>query len=103
MTPALAMFLLFVVITFRITYGAARRSLGAAACFTASRRSNGSQNGRALAGDYMSAASILGIAGLIALFGYDRFRFSVRWIVANLTVHLAIAEPLRNAGKYTRS
>src|SRR5437868_8837686 len=101
MTPALAMFLLFVVITLGITYWAARRSRGAAAFFTASRRITGWQNGVAVAGDYMSAASFLGIAGLIAFFGYDGFMFSVGWLVAYLTVLLVVAEPLRNAGKYT--
>ncbi len=59
------------------------------------------QNGVAVAGDYMSAASFLGIAGLIAFFGYDGFLFSVGWLVAYLTVLLIVAEPLRNAGKYT--
>jgi len=101
MTPALGMFLLFVVITLAITYWAARRSHGATAFFTASRRITGWQNGVAVAGDYMSAASFLGIAGLIAFFGYDGFMFSVGWLVAYLTVLLVVAEPLRNAGKYT--
>jgi cation/acetate symporter len=71
MTAALGMFLLFVLISLGITYWAARRSQGAAAFFTASRRITGWQNGVAVAGDYMSAASFLGIAGLIAFFGYD--------------------------------
>src|SRR6266850_4517226 len=101
MTPALAMFLLFVLITLAITYWAARKSQSAAAFFTASRRITGWQNGVAVAGDYMSAASFLGIAGLIAFFGYDGFMFSVGWLVAYLTVLLVVAEPLRNAGKYT--
>ena len=101
MTPALAMFLSFVLVTLGITYWAARRSKGAAAFFTASRRITGWQNGIAVAGDYMSAASFLGIAGLIAFFGYDGFMFSVGWLVAYLTVLLVVAEPLRNAGKYT--
>src|SRR5881397_3817189 len=101
MTPALAMFLLFVLITLAITYWAARRSQSAAAFFTASRRITGWQNGVAVAGDYMSAASFLGIAGLIAFFGYDGFMFSVGWLVAYLTVLLVVAEPLRNAGKFT--
>src|SRR5882724_6736702 len=101
MTAALGMFLLFVLITLGITYWAARRSHGAAAFFTASRRITGWQNGVAVAGDYMSAASFLGIAGLIAFFGYDGFMFSVGWLVAYLTVLLVVAEPLRNAGKYT--
>src|SRR5436190_9987323 len=101
MTAALGMFLLFVLVTLAITFWAARRSQGAAAFFTASRRITGWQNGVAVAGDYMSAASFLGIAGLIAFFGYDGFMFSVGWLVAYLTVLLVVAEPLRNAGKYT--
>src|SRR6476469_739441 len=101
MTPALAMFLLFVLIKLGITYWAARKSQSAAAFFTASRRISGWQNGVAVSGDYMSAASFLGIAGLIAFFGYDGFMYSVGWLVAYLTVLLVVAEPLRNAGKYT--
>src|SRR3954462_1808609 len=101
MTAALGMFLLFVLVTLVITYWAARRSQSAAAFFTASRRITGWQNGVAVAGDYMSAASFLGIAGLIAFHGYDGFMFSVGWLVAYLTVLLVVAEPLRNAGKYT--
>lgn len=101
MTPALAMFVGFVAVTLVITYWAARKTQGAAAFFTASRRITGWQNGVAVAGDYMSAASFLGIAGLIAFFGYDGFMFSVGWLVAYLTVLLVVAEPLRNAGKYT--
>src|SRR5436853_6329973 len=101
MTTALAMFLGFVAVTLVITYWAARRSKGAAAFFTASRRITGWQNGMAIAGDYMSAASFLGIAGLIAFYGYDGFMYSVGWLVAYLTVLLLIAEPMRNTGKFT--
>ena len=101
MTAALGMFLGFVLITLGITWWAARRSQSAAAFFTASRRITGWQNGIAVSGDYMSAASFLGIAGLIAFYGYDGFMFSVGWLVAYLTVLLVVAEPLRNAGKYT--
>src|SRR2546423_9143240 len=101
MTAALGMFLLFVLVTLGITYWAARKSQSAAAFFTASRRITGWQNGVAVAGDYMSAASFLGIAGIIAFQGYDGFMYSVGWLVAYLTVLLIVAEPLRNAGKYT--
>src|SRR6266513_5384660 len=97
----LIMFLVFIAITLGITYWASRRSAGASAYFAASRRIKGWQNGIAVAGDYMSAASFLGIAGIIAFFGYDGFLYSVGWLVAYLTVLLVIAEPLRNAGKYT--
>jgi len=101
MNTSLVMFLVFIAITLGITYWASKRSAGASAYFAASRQIKGWQNGVAVAGDYMSAASFLGIAGLIAFFGYDGFMYSVGWLVAYLTVLLVIAEPLRNAGKYT--
>src|SRR5580658_7682302 len=97
----LIMFLVFIAITLGITYWASRRSAGANAYFAASRQIKGWQNGVAVAGDYMSAASFLGIAGIIAFQGYDGFMFSVGWLVAYLTVLLLVAEPLRNASKYT--
>jgi cation/acetate symporter len=101
MNISLVMFLVFIAITLGITYWASRRSAGSAAYFAASRQIKGWQNGIAVAGDYMSAASFLGIAGIIAFQGYDGFLYSVGWLVAYLTVLLVIAEPLRNAGKYT--
>src|ERR1700757_2481483 len=101
MSHALLMFLAFIVITLGITFWASKRSAGSSAYFAAGRQIKGWQNGVAVAGDYMSAASFLGIAGLIAFQGYDGFMFSVGWLVAYLTVLLVIAEPLRNAGKYT--
>jgi len=101
MNIPLTMFLVFIAITLGITYWASKRSAGASAYFAASRQIKGWQNGIAVAGDYMSAASFLGIAGIIAFQGYDGFLFSVGWLVAYLTVLLVIAEPLRNAGKYT--
>src|SRR6478672_5207520 len=101
MSTPLIMFLVFIVITLGITYWASRRTTGAGAFFAANRKITGWQNGIAVAGDYMSAASFLGIAGLIAFFGYDGFMYSVGWLVAYLTVLLIVAEPLRNAGKYT--
>jgi cation/acetate symporter len=101
MSTPLIMFLVFIAITLGITYWAARRSSGTTAFFAANRQITGWQNGVAVAGDYMSAASFLGIAGLIAFNGYDGFMYSVGWLVAYLTVLLIVAEPLRNAGKYT--
>src|SRR6516165_1551691 len=101
MSTSLIMFLVFIAVTLGITYWASRRSAGPAAYFAASRQIKGWQNGVAVAGDYMSAASFLGIAGIIAFYGYDGFMYSVGWLVAYLTVLLVIAEPLRNAGKYT--
>jgi len=95
------MFLVFIAVTLCITWWAARRSSGSSAYFAAGRSLTAWQNGVAVAGDYMSAASFLGIAGIIAFQGYDGFMYSVGWLVAYLTVLLVVAEPLRNAGKYT--
>ena len=101
MSTPLLMFLGFILLTLGITYWAARKSSGANAFFAANRQIKGWQNGLAVAGDYMSAASFLGIAGIIAFQGYDGFMYSVGFLVAYLTVLLIVAEPLRNAGKYT--
>ncbi|MFM8395512.1 MAG: cation acetate symporter [Acidobacteriota bacterium] len=101
MSASLIMFLGFVAVTLGVTWWAARRSTGSSAYFAAGRSLTAWQNGIAVAGDYMSAASFLGIAGIIAFQGYDGFMYSVGWLVAYLTVLLVVAEPLRNAGKYT--
>ena len=101
MTASLVLFLVFIAITLGITYWAAQRTRTKAEFYTAGSGLTGFQNGWAVAGDYMSAASFLGIAGLIAFFGYDGFMYSVGWLVAYLTVLFLIAEPLRNSGKYT--
>src|SRR6516225_11840574 len=101
MSAPLVMFLVFIAVTLAITYWASKRSAGGSAYFAAGRRITGWQNGIAVAGDYMSAASFLGIAGIIAFQGYDGFMYSVGWLVAYLTVLLVVAEPLRNAGRYT--
>ena len=101
MTTSLGMFLLFIVITLGITYWASRRTGTTTEFYSAGRRITGFQNGWAVAGDYMSAASFLGIAGLIAFYGYDGFMYSVGWLVAYLTVLLLVAEPLRNTGRFT--
>ncbi len=98
---ALWMFLTFVAATLVVTWWSARRSSGASAYFAAGRRITGWQNGLAIGGDYMSAASFLGIAGMIAFNGYDGFLYSVGFLVAYLTVLFIVAEPLRNTGKYT--
>jgi cation/acetate symporter len=95
------MFIVIVAITLGITYWASRRNRTTADFYAAGRQITGVQNGIAVAGDYMSAASFLGIAGLIAFFGYDGFMYSVGWLVAYLTVLLLVAEPLRNTGKFT--
>jgi cation/acetate symporter len=98
---AIGMFIAFVLVTLLITFFTAKKNTGSSAYFAAGRSIKGWQNGLAVAGDYMSAASFLGITGMIATAGYDGFMYSVGWLVAYLTVLLIVAEPLRNAGKYT--
>jgi len=98
---SLLMFVAFIGITLGITAWASRRTATTAEFYSAGRRITGFQNGWAVAGDYMSAASFLGIAGLIAFYGYDGFMYSVGWLVAYLTVLLLVAEPLRNTGRFT--
>jgi len=90
-----------IALTMFVTYIAARRVRSASDFYTAGGGVSGLQNGWAIAGDYLSAASFLGIAGLISIYGYDGFMYSVGWLVAYITVLLVIAEPCRNIGKYT--
>jgi cation/acetate symporter len=101
MSITFILFLIIVAITLGITLWAATRSRTTLQFWAAGRSIKGWQNGLAIAGDYMSAASFLGIAGLIAFNGYDGFMYSVGWLVAYLTVLFLIAEPMRNTGKYT--
>jgi cation/acetate symporter len=96
-------FAVVVAITMYVTYVAARRVRSVSDFYTAGGGVRGWQNGLAIAGDYLSAASFLGIAGLISLYGYDGFMYSVGWLVAYVTVLLLIAEPCRNIGRYTLS
>ncbi len=96
-----AVFGAIIAATMFVTYLAAKRTKTAADFYTAGGGVSGLQNGWAIAGDYLSAASFLGIAGLISLYGYDGFMYSVGWLVAYITVLLVIAEPCRNIGKYT--
>jgi cation/acetate symporter len=98
---AIAFFFLFIAPTLGITYWAARRTKTTEEFYAAGRSISGRQNGFALAGDYMSAASFLGIAGLVALSGFDGLIYSTGWLVGWPVVLFLIAEPLRNLGKYT--
>ena len=100
-TISLVLFAVFVLATLGITFWASRQTKTAADFYAAGRRIQGWQNGVAISGDYMSAASFLGIAGLISLYGYDGFLYSVGWLVAYLTVLVLVAEMLRNSGRYT--
>ncbi len=97
----LSMFAIIIGITLAVVVWAAKQTKTAADFYAAGGGITGTQNGWAIAGDYMSAASFLGISGLISLYGYDGFMYSVGWLVAYITVLLIVAEPCRNAGKYT--
>lgn len=98
---AFALFLAIVLGTLVITYFASKKTKNANEFYTAGGGLTGWQNGLAIAGDYMSAASFLGIAGTIALAGFDGFFYSIGFLVAYLVVLYLVAEPLRNLGKYT--
>lgn len=87
--------------TMYITYWASQRVKSAKDFYAAGNSISGLQNGWAIAGDYLSAASFLGIAGLISLYGYDGFMYSVGFLMGYIAVLLVIAEPCRNIGKYT--
>src|SRR3954453_19880360 len=98
---AIGFFVLFILITLGITYWAARRTSTTEHFYAAGRTISPGQNGFALAGDYMSAASFLGIAGLVSTTGFDGLIYSTGWLVGWPVVLFLIAEPLRNLGKYT--
>ncbi len=100
-TLTIVLFLAFVVLTLGITLWASKNTKSAADFYAGGRSFSGVQNGIAIGGDYMSAASFLGIAGIIALSGYDGFLYSVGFLVAWLVALLLVAELLRNSGKYT--
>jgi cation/acetate symporter len=99
--PAIVMFLAFVAATLGITYWAAQRTKTAKDFYAAGGGITGFQNGLAIAGDYMSAASFLGISGLVFMNGYDGLIYSVGWLVGWPIIMFLIAEQLRNLGKYT--
>ncbi|WP_435591893.1 solute symporter family protein [Nocardia sp. bgisy118] len=97
----IAIFGLFVAVTMVVVIRASRNNASAADYFTGGRGFSGPQNGIAIAGDYLSAASFLGIAGAIAVYGYDGFLYSIGFLVAWLVALLMVAEMLRNTGKFT--
>jgi len=98
---AIVMFLIFVGATLGITYWAAKKTKSAKDFYTAGGGITGFQNGMAIAGDYMSAASFLGISGLVYMKGYDGLIYSIGFLVGWPVILFLIAEPLRNLGKYT--
>ncbi len=95
------LFLAVVALTVAITFWASRQTKTATDFYSGGRSFSGFQNGLAIGGDYMSAASFLGISGAIALYGYDGFLYSIGFLVAWLVALLLVAEMLRNAGRYT--
>ncbi|CAN3130300.1 cation acetate symporter [Mycobacterium sp. smrl_JER01] len=97
----IGIFSLFVIVTMVVVIRASKRNATAAEFFTGGRGFSGTQNGIAIAGDYLSAASFLGIAGAIAVYGYDGFLYSIGFLVAWLVALLLVAELLRNTGKFT--
>ena len=97
----IAIFAAFVAVTLVIVLRASRSNKTAADYYAAGRNFTGPQNGTAIAGDYLSAASFLGIAGAIALNGYDGFLYSIGFLVAWLVALLLVAESLRNTGRFT--
>ena len=97
----IGIFAVFVVITLFVVIRASKKNATADEFFTGGRAFSGPQNGIAIAGDYLSAASFLGIAGAIAVYGYDGFLYSIGFLVAWLVALLLVAELLRNTGKFT--
>jgi cation/acetate symporter len=100
---AIGFFFVFIAMTLGITWWAARRTRTVEHFYAAGRSVTGLQNGLALAGDYMSAASFLGLAGLVSLSGFDGLIYSIGFLVGWPVVMFLIAEPLRNIGRYTFS
>src|SRR5215213_5052743 len=98
---AIVSFFLIVALTLAVTYWAARRTRSMREFYAAGRSISPFQNGLALAGDYMSAASFLGITGLVALSGFDGMIYATGWLVGWPALMFFIAEPLRNLGKFT--
>ena len=98
---AIVFFFVIVALTLAITWWAAKRTRSTREFYAAGRSVSAFQNGLALAGDYMSAASFLGIAGIVALKGYDGMIYATGWLVGWPALMFLIAEPLRNLGKYT--
>ncbi len=97
----IGIFTLFVAVTLVIVFRASKNNRTAADYYAGGRSFTGPQNGTAIAGDYLSAASFLGIAGAIAVNGYDGFMYSIGFLVAWLVALLLVAELLRNTGKFT--
>jgi len=99
----IVVFVTFIGLSLALTAWASRRARGSAGFFVAGRNLSGLQNGLAISGDFMSAASFLGVTGLVALYGFDGLVYQVGFIAGWLMIMLVVAEPVRNCGKYTLS
>lgn len=97
----LVLFAVIIALTMYVTYLASKKTSGTGDFYAAGRSLTGFQNGLAIAGDYLSAASFLGIAGLVALYGYDGFMYSIGWLMGYVIVLYIVAEPFRNSGNFT--
>lgn len=97
----IAVFAVFIIVTMTVVMRAGKTTKEASDFYTGGASFTGTQNGLAIAGDYLSAASFLGIVGSIALYGYDGFLYSIGFFVAWLVALLLVAEPLRNVGRFT--
>lgn len=97
----IGIFGIFVLVTLIVVFRASKSNSSAADFLAGGRGFSGAQNGIAISGDYLSAASFLGIVGAIALYGYDGFLYSIGFLVAWLVALLLVAELLRNTGKFT--
>src|SRR5439155_9697776 len=98
---ALSVFAVFIAVTLGVTFWAAKRTHTASEFWAAGRGISARQNGFAIAGDYMSASSFLGVAGLMYFFGFDGFIVAISALVGFLPLLLLLAERMRNAGKFT--
>src|SRR5699024_3076955 len=93
----LILFAVIIALTMYVTYLASKKTTGTGDFYAAGRSLTGFQNGLAISGDYLSAASLLGIAGLVALYGFDGFMYSIGWLMGDLIILYIIAEPFRNS------
>src|SRR5215208_6988468 len=98
---SIGFFFAIIIVTLVITYFAARKTKTSSEFYAAGRSVSALQNGFALAGDYMSAASFLGISGMVAMKGYDGMIYATGWLVGWPALMFLVAEPLRNLGKFT--
>ena len=98
---AIAIFIFFVIVVLFLSWWFARKARSASGYFAAGGNIHWGVNGIAFAGDYLSAASFLGIAGLVAIYGYDGFLYSIGYLAGWMVALFVVAEPLKKLGKYT--